>query len=61
VEVQPYQLVIELAGTKTAKSKRSQHHRNVITLPCQVESSRENLGTKPRTIRQRGTQRSRPR
>ena len=32
VEVQPDQLVIELAGAKAAKSKRTQHHRKVITV-----------------------------
>ena len=33
VEVQPDQLVIELAGTGAAKSKRTQKHRNVIEVP----------------------------
>ena len=33
VEVQPDQLVIELAGTGGAKSKRTQKHRNVIEVP----------------------------
>ena len=32
-EVRPDQLVIELAGTKAANSKRKQNHRNVITVP----------------------------
>ena len=33
VEVQPDQLVIELAGTGAAKSRRTQKHRNVIEVP----------------------------